>query len=180
MSKFPEPRYAGAKSVGPIMVLLFALLAAPMLALAQEPIEEEHLAVFEAGAASEHSSQGGAAHFGGTLGVETTPIENWLEVEFGVAALRSSGLTEYSSDLVFKMPFRLSDTAEFMVGLGPFVSRTLRDSQQDTSHGVEVALDFMFWPSKDFGWYLEPSWSRASASGERTIGLTVGLLFGWR
>jgi hypothetical protein len=147
---------------------------------AQEPAEDDHAAVIEVGAASEHSVSGGSSSFGAALGIEVTPIENWLELEFGVAALRSSAQTELSSDLVFKKPFRLTETSEFMIGLGPFVSRTVSGAQSGTSHGIEVDLDFMFWPRKDIGWYLEPSWSRTSASGERTIGLTVGLLFGWR
>jgi hypothetical protein len=127
----------------------------------------------------EHGIPAGNSRFGAALGIEVTPIENWLELEFGVAASRSSGSTELSGDLVFKKPFRLSETSEFMVGLGPFVSRAGSGSQGETAHGVEVVLDFMFWPRKDIGWYLEPGWSRTSGSGERTVGLTVGLLFGW-
>ena len=93
-----------------------------------------------------------------------------------IPALGTSGRTELSSDLVFKKPFQLSPTTEFMVGLGPSVSRTLT-GDKGTAHGIEVVLDFMFWRHASTGWYLEPSWTRIAGSGERSIGLTGGLLF---
>lgn len=164
-------------------VIYFATLATvllwPRIDAAQEITEDDHAAVVEVGTAGEHNTPGGSSSFGAALGIEVTPIENWLELEFSVSALRSSAQTELSSDLVFKKPFRLSETSEFMIGLGPFVSRTVSGSQPETSHGIEFNLDFMFWPRKDLGWYIEPSWNRTSGSGDKTIGLTVGLLFGW-
>ncbi len=39
---------------------------------------------------------------------------------------------ELPSDLVFKKPFRLTETSEFMIGLGPFVSRTFNSAQSGT------------------------------------------------
>ncbi len=51
---------------------------------------DDQAAVIEVGAASEHRVSGGSSSFGAPLGIEVTPIENWLELEFGVAALRSS------------------------------------------------------------------------------------------
>jgi len=172
------PKVATVRACG--FAILLAVLACANLVYAQESGDDDHKAVLEAGAVAEHGSEGGSGRFGGTLGVEVSPIDNWLELEFGVAALHSPGATEYSSDLVFKKPFRLSETSEFMLGLGPFVSRTVSGSQKDTSHGVEAVLDFMFWVQKDFGFYVEPGWSRTSGTGERSIGVTVGLLFGWR
>jgi hypothetical protein len=52
-------------------------------------------------------------------------------------------------------------------------------ADKGTTHGVEVVLDFMFWRHRKTGWYLEPSWSRSAGSGEQTIGVTGGFLFGW-
>lgn len=165
---------------GPISIaVLISMLSWSHIGAAQEAAVDDHAAVIEVGAASEHSVSGGSSSFGAALGIEVTPIENWLELEFGVAALRSSAQTELSSDVIFKKPFRLTETSEFMIGLGPFVSRTFNSAQSGSSHGIEVDLDFTFWPRKDIGWFLEPSWSRTSGSGERAIGLTVGLLFGW-
>jgi hypothetical protein len=38
----------------------------------------------------------------------------------------------------------------------------------------------MFWRTKTTGWYLESGWSRTAGSGERSISLNGGLLFGWQ
>jgi hypothetical protein len=142
-------------------------------------IEDDHAWVIEAGAAGERGIPNGVSNFGATVALETTPIEEWLELEFGVTALATSRQTELSGDLVFKKPFRLSATTEFMIGLGPFVARTQSGPQRGTAHGIEAVLDFMFWRSNDRGWYLEPGWSRNAGSGERSVSLNGGLLFGW-
>ena len=156
-----------------------AISLGPHVGAAQERTEDDHGVVFEAGAAGEHGIHGGGSNFGPNLAIEITPIENWLEIEFGVSALGTNGHTEVSSDLVFKKPFRLSSASELMIGLGPFVSHVSSGRDRGSSNGIEVVFDFMFWPHKDTGWYLEPSWSRTAASGEQTIGLTGGFLFGW-
>ncbi len=151
----------------------------PQVSTARDQSEEDHAFVVEAAAAGERNIRDGSSNFGPALAVEATPIEEWLELEFGVTALVTSGHPELSSDLIFKKPFRLSPTAEFMIGLGPTVARTPSGPQRGTSHGIEASLDFMFWRSKDWGWYVEPGWSRISGSGERSISLNGGLLFGW-
>jgi hypothetical protein len=86
---------------------------------------------------------------------EIAPIEDWLEIEAGVSALATTRHTELSEDVVFKKPFRLTSTAELMIGLGPFVSHTSSHPDVGSSHGVEIVFDFMFWPHKTRGWYLE-------------------------
>jgi hypothetical protein len=161
------------------IAVFYSISSWPHLGMAQDHAEQDHALVIEAGAAGERSISAGVSNFGATLAVEATPIEEWLELEFGVTALATSGHTELSSDLVFKKPFRLSPTSEFMIGLGPFVARTQSGPEKGTAHGIEVVLDFMFWRSKDTGWYLEPGWSRNAGSGERSISLNGGLLFGW-
>ena len=153
--------------------------SSPQVSAAQDHGDEDHAIVVEAGAAGERSIHDHAYNFGATLALEATPIEEWLELEFGVTALASAGHTELSSDLLFKKPFRLSPTWEFMIGLGPSVARTLSGPARDTAHGIEAVLDFMYWRSKDLGWYLEPGWSRNSGSGERSISLEGGVIFGW-
>jgi hypothetical protein len=151
----------------------------PQVGAAQDSSDADPALVLEAGAAGERSSREGVSNFGATLAVEATPIEEWLELEFGVTALAASGHTEVSSDLMFKKPFRLSPTSEFMIGLGPTVARTLSGPEKGTSHGIEVVLDFMFWRDKRTGWYVEPGWSRNAGSGERSFSINGGLLFGW-
>jgi len=173
MSTTPKTRRAA------ILLACAAISLGPHVGDAQEHTEEDHGVVFEAGAAGERSIHGGESNFGPNLAVEITPIEEWLEIEFGFSALGTTGHTELSSDLVFKKPFRLSSTSELMIGLGPSVSHTSSGPDTGSSHGIEVVFDFMFWPHKDTGWYLEPSWNRTAHSGEQTIGLTGGFLFGW-
>jgi len=173
--------YAGAALKMPrfFLIALFATAVLPRVGTAEESAEDDHGIVFEAGAAGEHGIHGGGSNFGPNLAVEITPIEDWLEIELGVSALGANGHTELSSDLVFKKPFRLSSTSELMIGLGPTVSRVSSGPDEGSSHGIEVVFDFMFWPHKNTGWYLEPSWSRTAHSGDQTIGLTGGILFGW-
>jgi len=163
-----------------VKIAVFAWISSwPHSGMAQDHAEEDHALVVETGLAGERSIPAGGFNFGATVALEATPVEEWLELEFGVTALATSGHTELSSDLVFKKPFRLSPTSEFMIGLGPFVGRTQSGPAKGTAHGIEVVLDFMFWRSKDTGWYVEPGWSRAAGSGERSISLNGGLLFGW-
>lgn len=159
------------------LCILIATGALPRAATAQQDADVDHGVVLEVGAAGEGGIHGGGWSFGPNLAVEVTPIEEWLEIEFGVSALLTNGPTELSSDLVFKKPFRLSSTAELMIGLGPTVSRVVSGTGEGSSHGIEVVFDFMFWPHQYSGWYLEPSWSRTSR-GDQTIGLTGGILFG--
>jgi hypothetical protein len=163
------------------MILVFAaIFFGPQVAPAQESTEDDHGAViFEVGGAGEGSIHGAGLNFGPNLAAEITPIEDWLEIEAGVSALTTTGHTELSGDLVFKKPFQLTSTAELMIGLGPSVSHVLSGPDRGYSHGIEVVFDFMFWPHKDRGWYLEPSWSRIAGSRDQTIGLTAGFLFGW-
>jgi hypothetical protein len=162
-------------------IAIFASTVLPRVSAAPEAAEDEreHTLVFEAGAAGERKIRGGSANFGPSLSVEIAPIEDWLEIEVGSSALGITGDTELSTDLLFKKPFRISASSEFMIGLGPFVSRTQSGADKGTTHGVEVVLDFMFWRHRKTGWYLEPSWSRSAGSGEQTIGVTGGFLFGW-
>jgi hypothetical protein len=162
-------------------IAIFASTVLLRVSAAQEAAEDEHehTLVFEVGAAGERKIRGGSANFGPSLSVEITPIEDWLEIEVGTSALGTTGHTELSTDLLFKKPFRISPSSEFMIGLGPFASRTQSGVDRGTAHGIEVALDFMFWRHQKTGWYLEPSWSRNAGSGEQTIGVTGGFLFGW-
>jgi hypothetical protein len=44
---------------------------------------------------------------------------------------------------------------------------------------AEFALDFMFWPTKDVGWFFEPTYSINPRTGERSAAFSVGLLFGF-
>ena len=134
--------------------------------------EKETAAIIEIGGAGEWDFPQGK--FGPSAAIEFTPIKDWLEIEAGVSPL-FGGQTEWSTDLLFKKPFTLSNTVEFMIGVGP----EWTFSREGTKIASEVALDFMFWPTADrtFGWFLEPSYSYSFSRGnEQSLGASVGFL----
>ena len=96
-----------------------------------------------------------------------TPIKDWLEIEAGISSLFSGGQPEWSTDLLFKKPFTLSDKLEFMFGVGP----EWTFSRDGTKVAGEIAADFMFWLMLDrkFGWFWEPSYSYSFSTRARTI-----------
>ena len=118
--------------------------------------EKEPAAIVELGAAGEWDFPGG--RLGLRAAVEFTPIKDWLEIEAGVSTLFGGGQGEWSTDLLFKKPFTLSDKVEFMFGAGP----EWTFSRDGTEVAGEIAADFMFWPTP-----VESSggfWSRATAT----------------
>ena len=168
----PTGRGGMAKSSAKMWLLAAALLCGKE-AQAQD---KEPSAEIEIGGASDWNVRGAGMSFGPAAAIEVTPLKNLLEIEAGVAPLFGGGRTEWNTDLLFKTPFTLSDTAELMIGAGP--ERTY------TAGGVgriggEVALDFQFWPwpERRYGWFLEPNYSYSFGSGhEQSLGVSVGLL----
>jgi hypothetical protein len=158
---------------------IFLALAAAGAASAKD--DDDHKFVLEFGTAGEWPLTNQPGNFGGTFAVEFTPIENWLEIELGLTTLNTTGHGELSGDLLFKKPFRITPSFEFMVGAGPSVSQTLAGPDRGTTTvSAEFALDFMFWPTKDVGWYFEPTYSINPRTGERTAAFSIGLLFGFQ
>jgi hypothetical protein len=139
----------------------------------------DHAFILEIGTAGEWPLAGERPNFGGTIAGEVEPIENWLELEFGFTTLATAGHTELSADLLFKKPFRFSPTVEFMVGAGPSLSRPLKGAEQGNSWSTEFALDWMFWPTKNFGWYIEPTWSVNPRNGQQSAAVSIGILIGF-
>jgi hypothetical protein len=113
-----------------------------------QSVEQEPAAVVELGGAAGQSLTESQSSFGPTVAVEVTPIENKLEVEAGVTPLFRRHSTEWSIDLLFKKPWSLSDTKEFMLGVGPEWIHTNAYGMKMNSVGVEVVPDFMFWSSR--------------------------------
>jgi hypothetical protein len=139
---------------------------------------DDHRAVIEVGLAGERGVTGSSSSAGGTVAIEFTPIENWLELESGITALRGAGHNEFAVDLLFKKPWRLSATSEFMAGVGPEISYHSGPGA-GTSVATEVVADWMFWPTKNVGWYLEPGYSFTAVSrGERNVAIAAGLIIG--
>jgi hypothetical protein len=164
-----------------VLVTLGVLVAVPYHAAGEERAETDHSFTLEFGPAGERNLNDRTSNFGGSVGVEVTPIEEWLEIEAGATLLTTGGRREIEGDVLFKKPFRLSSTAEFMVGLGPQASRKLYGEGRGTSIGLEFILDFMFWPTKNLGWYFEPGYGYGigNSKGERSFGGSVGILFGF-
>jgi hypothetical protein len=144
-------------------------------------VDKDPAAILEIGAATSWTVSGGAASLAPNFAVETTPIENWLEIEAGVSPFYTTHATEWDTDLLFKKPWTLSPTAEFMFGVGPEWVYLKQNGRTTNSIAGEVAGDFMFWPARRhrFGWYLEPAYDYSFARGhQQSIGMSGGLLIG--
>lgn len=151
-------------------------------AIGQERLGEEGGYRISVGPAFERDFKSKSTSYGAALSVEKTLIEEWLEVEVGVARLNAAGRREMGIDFIFKKPFTLSQTAELMVGIGPQLLRKLDGPERGTSLGMECVLDFMFWPARNIGWYVEPSYGFGlrSRRDERSLGGSAGLLIRWQ
>jgi hypothetical protein len=141
--------------------------------------EDDHVLVLELGAVVDWEHAEGSLHGGGTVAIEVTPIENRLESEIGVTAVAADRVVEIPIDVLFKKPWRFSRTFEFMIGAGPQVV-----FESGPFHapfwGVEAVLDFMFWPRKNIGWYVEPGYEITFRDGtsHHGLGIAAGLLVG--
>lgn len=166
------------KPLGCFVVVILSLCAGSAFAQSKDE-DQEPAAIVELGGAANRDIKGGGSSFGPAIAVETTPIENWLELEAGVTPLFGNNSTEWDTDLLFKKPWTLSRKAEFMFGVGPEWIHTSENHVVTNSVGGEVALDFMFWPSArhKFGWYLEPAYDYSFGAGHaQSVGITAGLL----
>ena len=166
----------GKACLCPAILIAWSLLCCSRI-LAQSG--EKEIAVIEVGPAASRSLTEGQSSFGPTVAVEVTPIEKWLEIEVGVTPLFRQHSTEWGVDLLFKKPWTLSEKAEFMIGVGPEWIHTNANGVKTNSPAVEVAPDFMFWPSRKhrFGWYLEPSYEfKFGPAHEHSLGINGGLL----
>ena len=146
-------------------------------------VDKDPAAILEIGAATSWNTTGGAASFAPNFAVETTPIENWLELEAGVSPFFTHSSTEWDTDLLFKKPWTLSRKAEFMLGVGPEWVHLRQNGTTTNAVSAEVAGDFMFWPARKhrFGWFLEPAYDYSFARGhQQSIGLSGGLLIAVR
>src|ERR1700735_2106129 len=142
--------------------------------------EKEPAAIVEIGGAGQWALNHGKPGYGPNFAVEVTPIKEWLEIEAVVTAFFSRSQTEWDTDLLFKKPYTLSKTAEFMFGVGPEWAHTSSGGQSTNSIAAEAALDFMFWPGhgqkRRFGWYIEPSYGYSFAVGhQQSMSVSVGL-----
>jgi hypothetical protein len=158
----------------------------PGLALAQGSdaasslSDEGYLLIVGAGGAAE-LELAGSGHLGLSAFLEIEAIDKWLEIEIGGQVLAIEGGREASVDLLFKKPFTLTERLEVMIGLGPALIRTQRRSDPDhTSWGIEAALDFMYWPRRHFGLWLEPAYEIVLSGGvAHALSCTGGPMLGF-
>jgi hypothetical protein len=150
---------------------------------APKPPAKEAAAILELGAEPARSLIGDGWTLSPTVAAEVTPIENWLELEFGVTPTFSNHSTEWDTDLLFKKPWSLSKKVEFMFGVGPEWIHIRENGVSINSVAGEIAVDFMFWPSpkRKFGWYIEPAYDDTfGRSHDQAIGVSIGLLISIR
>jgi hypothetical protein len=159
-----------------------ALIAGPMVpgstARAAEK-EKEAAAELELGVAGDWDFAGGAFSLGPSLGIEVTPIKDWLEIEAEVSPVFGGGRTEWETELIFKKPFELSDKVEVMPGLGPAWFYKTGHGESSSSVGAVALVDFQFWPSAErkLGWFVEPSYGYDfGREHEQSLGITMGVL----
>jgi len=173
------------------VALSIAVLVACYAASAQEsqteaqaqPPDKEAAAILEVGAEPARSLSGGGWSLSPTVAAEVTPIENWLELEFGVTPTFSHHSTEWDTDVLFKKPWSLSKKVEFMFGAGPEWIHVRENGVSTNSVAGEIALDFMYWPSarRRFGWYIEPAYDYTfGRRHDQGIGVSIGLLISVR
>jgi hypothetical protein len=161
------------KHGGTLCALACATAAMVLFTDKTSAAEKEPVAILELGAAGVWDVRGGAG-FGPAAALEFEPIKNNLVIEAGLAPLFDrSGHTDWDFDLLFRRPFDLSKKVEFEPGIGP----TFNGSGQV---GAQVSFEFMIWTSeqREFGWFIDPSYSVSLASGhQQSVGLSLGLLF---
>ena len=136
--------------------------------------EKEPSAILEIGGAGEWSLQNGGASVGPSIAVEVEPIKEWLELEAGFSPLLQKGSSpEWSTDLLFKKPFTLSNTVEFMIGAGPEWTYTDGAAKSARNSGWTPWA----WPERKLGWFSEPTYSYSFSKGhEQAAAISVGLL----
>jgi hypothetical protein len=167
-----------ALSIVVVLLVSPSALAQSRPASPANPDDDDHAVVFEIGAAGDWSRSEGA-HPGTTFAFEVTPIEQWLELEIGVTAIHGDDGTEVPVDVLFKKPWRISSTFEFMIGIGPEIIRAT-GQHPETFWGVSSVADFMFWPRRNIGWYVEPGYELTFRDGQKHhgLGIAAGLLIG--
>jgi hypothetical protein len=118
---------------GKVAVLAVLLFAGRAFGQAEER-EKEPAAIIEFGAAGQWALTHGTPSYGPNFAVEVTPIKDWLEIEAGVTPFLSRGQTEWNTDLIFKKPYDLSKTTEFMFGVGPEWAHLIMGGQECRFH----------------------------------------------
>jgi len=135
----------------------------------------------EIGPVTERPTGTGASNTGASVAIEYTGLHGKLEFEFGVSRAQRAGATEWQTEFMLKVPITRSEHIELMLGLAPTWTRVSGGGERGDHWGAEGSIDFQYWVSKRWGWFVEPAYSAGfNRDGERTIGVTVGVLLSIR
>jgi len=160
------------------VVVLCALLAGVAPVAAMDTDGDHGWLLVEFGASSEGELSEHATHVGPTLGIEFEPAADRLEIEFGATRTSSPRAANWDLDLQLQKSFRVSPAVEVEPGLGPSWSHAGDSEARPAAWGAEASIDIIFWRSKRFGWFLEPSCDLSFANGAKTsIALSGGIVF---
>ena len=163
-----------------ITVITGLLIVAGGAQAEEKEKEHESSVVVELGGGGEWDVHGGAGAYGPYLALEYEVIEHWLEIETAVAPRFSNGQAEVEFELIFKKPFELSKSLEFLIGAGPVWVHRTEENPKDSIAG-EAIVELVYWPWDDHkvGFFVEPSYSYNFGEGhEQTVGVTAGLHIG--
>jgi hypothetical protein len=142
--------------------------------------EIEHTIVVGVGGATEIELGDGTTSGGGSAFVEWNAIPDWLSLEAGASVLAAEGGVEMPIELLFKKPFRLARGVEFLPGIGPEIVVVATPETKAAYFGGAAALDFMFWPSRKVGLWIEPGYDFVFRDGvTHGLGGTGGLIMGF-
>ncbi|MGO9546911.1 MAG: hypothetical protein ACLPPF_19220 [Rhodomicrobium sp.] len=143
---------------------------------AQAEDKEPSLGFEMAGVGSWGLPHGGSS-FGPEVALEYTVMEDWLEIEGGFSPQFSKGQVEFDTGIVFKKPFELSKSFEFIIGAGP----TWVHKLDTDSVAGEAIVEFKYfpWPERHIAVFVEPGYSYDFGRGhEQSLGVTLGLYVG--
>src|SRR5512138_2722087 len=160
--------------------LAISVIAGEGVVLAQEaPEHEDHKLVYSLGWAGDWSSEDGMRPAGATVGVEITPIENWLSIETSVSAVHAERHTEMSIEVAFRKPWQLTPHIELMAGAAPVLVRHFGPGGE-TFGGVSFGAHVMVWPRNNIGWFAESAYELAFPHDgtEKGVSFAAGLLLG--
>ena len=160
------------------LFVVFLLTSAYVSSVFADNSGEEHSLILLLGPAMEKSTSDGSKAYGTYLGLEFTAIEHQLEIEVGTQYLSTSNPKELGGFVIFKKPFELAKDVELGLGMGPAVWRKTSSANNGLQTGITFVADFMFWTTKEVGWYISPGYTYGfTGGGERSVGISAGLLF---
>ena len=163
-----------------ITVIAGLLLVAGAARAEEKENEHESSVVVELAGGGEWDVRGGSGAYGPYVALEYEVIEHWLEIETAAAPRFEKGESEVEFELIFKKPFELSESLEFLIGAGPVWVHHAEESPKDSLAG-EAIVELVYWPWDDHkvGFFVEPSYSYNFGEGhEKTVGVTAGLHIG--